>query len=391
MLVAGGGIAGLACALSFARLGATVTVCERAPVLREVGAGLQLSPNGHRVLDALGLSAELEAAGERTRAVRLVSGRTGRGVARLPLAGMDGFRLLHRADLHAILQTACREAGVRIRLGRAAAKLLDGGRRPTLALDRSGEEEVADADLVVGADGVGSALRRELAPRAELAFTGQVAWRATVEGDGDAVPEARVHLFPGRHVVTYPLRGGALWNVVAVAERVEWAAPDWDRPGDPDELRAVFADAAPGLSALLGRVGDCRLWGLHALPELPPFTAEGVALIGDAAHPTLPFLAQGANLALEDAFTLAVAADAPVSLDRALRRWEAARRPRVARALAAAAGNARSYHLGGAARLAAWAALGLGSAAAPWALTGRYRWLWGVDVTAALPRTGAPR
>ncbi|WP_281260009.1 FAD-dependent monooxygenase [Hasllibacter halocynthiae] len=380
--MAGGGIAGLAAALSFARLGGRVVVSEVAPVLREVGAGLQLSPNGHRVLDALGLSSEMEAAGERTRAVCLVSGRTGRDVARLPLDRLHGFRLLHRADLHSILERACREAGVKLLLGRHVGALIDRGRRPTLRVEQRGENELLDADLVIGADGVGSRVRDALAPGAEPAFTGQVAWRATVEGEGAGDPVATVHLFPGRHVVTYPLRGGALWNVVAVAERGEWRAADWRLLGDPDEMRAAFADASPGLAGLLQRVGTCSHWGLHALPKLPPFTGQGVALIGDAAHPTLPFLAQGANLALEDALSLALATDAPATLDRALRGWEAARRDRVARALAAARDNARNYHMGGPGRLAGWAALGTASVLAPGLLLRRYRWLWDADVTA---------
>ena len=387
--IVGGGIGGMAAALAFARRGARVTVHEAAPVLREAGAGLQIFPNGGAVLQALGLREPFEGAGVAARAVRLVGGRSGRRIARVPLAAPPGLpapRALHRADLLAILADAAREAGVKVRLGSAAQEVLPARGtahgRPILKL---ADGLMQQPDLLVGADGIRSRLRGAVGAAPPARFTGQVAWRAVVPAlpdepalspDGPAV-----HLFSGRHLVAYRLRDGGLVNVVAVAERAEWAEEGWDHPDDPANLRAAFADASAPLRALLDRVAETRLWGLFRHPVAERFGAGHIALLGDAAHPTLPFLAQGANLALEDAWTLAEETDAPIQLPLALDRYTARRRPRVVRALAAADGNARHYHLSGPARLAAWTALGLGSAFAPFVLARRYEWLHAHDET----------
>lgn len=381
VVVVGAGLAGLAAALCLARRGARVTVLERAERLREVGAGLQVSPNGYRVLRALGLDLALAQRGDRSAAVVLRSGETGRRVARLalPPESRAHWRLLHRADLLDILSQACRAEGVAIRLGAPVARVGATERRPVLEME---DGERLAPDLLLGADGVRSVVRAALQPTPdEPRFTGQVAWRALVRPLERPLSEATVHLFAGRHLVTYPLRRGTLLNLVAVEERAEWAEEGWHRRGDPDRLRAAFADAHPPLRRLLEEVTEARLWGLFLHPVAGSWASHGIALLGDAAHPTLPFLAQGANLALEDAWVLAAETDAPVSLDRALRRYEERRRPRAARAVEAARANARDYHLRGPRRALAHAALRLGSAVAPWAVARRTAWLHGHDVT----------
>ena len=391
--IVGGGIGGMAAALAFSLRGARVTVHEAAPVLREAGAGLQVSPNGGAVLQALGLREPFEGAGPAARAVRLVAGRSGRRIARVPLtapAGLPAPRSIHRADLLGLLSDAARAAGVRVRLGSAAQEVLPAGGtahgRPILRLS---DGLMQQPDLLIGADGIRSRVRGLVGAAPPAAFTGQVAWRALVRAEAEEPalsPEGpAIHLFPGRHVVTYRLREGGLVNIVAVAERAEWAEEGWDHPDDPANLRAAFADASGPLRDLLARVGECRLWGLFRHPVAERFGAGHVALLGDAAHPTLPFLAQGANLALEDAWALAEETDAPIQIPLALDRYTARRRPRVVRALAAADANARHYHLSGPARIAAWTALGLGSTVAPWTLARRYAWLHGHDETAARP------
>ena len=364
--VLGAGIAGLASAAALARRGHDVTVLEQAPALGEIGAGLQIAPNGGRVLDALGARPPAID----SEAVRLIDGPSGRALARMPLG--PGFRLIHRADLIDALAAAARAAGARI---------LTGSR--VTALDR-GVLRIADGpdlgfDALVGADGARGAARAHVAPGHARRFTGQVAWRALVPLDRASDPwpaEAQVHVGPGRHMVLYPLRGGRLLNVVAVEERRDWAAEGWSHVDEPANLRAAFAGFAPAVRRLLDRVETTHLWGLMDHGMTPRWRRGAVTLIGDAAHPTLPFLAQGANLALEDAWTLAAG-----WTDHAA--WEAARRPRVARALAAARANAANYHLTGARRAAAHLALRVAGLVAPRALLRRYDWLYGHDVTAA--------
>ena len=334
---------------------------EQAPALSEVGAGLQVAPNGARVLDALGVRLRhLE-----SRAVHLIDGPTGRGLARMPLG--PGFRLAHRADLVEALAGAARAAGARIVTGRRVLDVAEG----RLLTD----EGPVPAARVVGADGARGACRAFVVPEHAPRFTGQVAWRALLPLTRPWPAEAQVHVGRGRHLVLYPLRDGRLLNVVAVEERAGWAAEGWSQRDDPAALRAAFAGYAAPVRDLLARVERVFLWGLMDHGASARWTRGGVTLIGDAAHPTLPFLAQGANLALEDAWTLAVRLDDPAG-------WEAARRPRVARALDAAAANARAYHLGGPRRALAHLALRLAGATAPGLLLRRYRWLYDHDATA---------
>ena len=351
--VVGGGPAGLASALALAQQGARVTLSERAPALAEAGAGLQISPNGARALGALGLSETLADIGLASRAVVPTDGLTGRPVARFDLTRQSPrYRFVTRTALVEALARACRDAGVEIRLGVV-------------------EADTSDAELIVGADGVRSGLRAKLNGAAAPQFTGQVAWRATIPAE--AAPEARIWMLPGRHVVTYPLPGGRL-NIVAVQERSAWAEEGWRLPGDPDALRVAFADVCPELSALLQDVTETALWGLFLHPVAPRWQDGRHVLVGDAAHPTLPFLAQGANLALEDAVVLARCLG-----QGGLAAYEAARKPRVTRAIAAARANASNYHLSGLKRRVAHAGLGALGRIAPDAFVARLDWLYGFD------------
>ena len=352
---------------------------EQAPALREYGAGVQITPNGGAVLAALGLGEVVTAAGLAAAALEPMDGVSGRRIARFALDTLQGapYQFLHRADLLATIADAARAAGVQIHTGTRV--LTEGGRIAT----EPGAE--ISADLVIGAEGLHSTLRAALNGASVPFFTGQVAWRAVIaaEAPADLAPVARLWLLPGRHVVTYPLPGGRL-NLVAVREAADWAAEGWHHPDDPANLRAAFAGAAPELGHLLARVGEVRRWGLFRHPVAAHWHGTGLALLGDAAHPTLPFLAQGANLALEDAWVLAALADR-WPLAEALARYQAARRPRVARAIAAANANAVTYHLGGVRRRAALAALGALGHIAPGLFLRRYDWLYRHDVTRALP------
>jgi len=379
VLVAGGGIGGLAAALALRARGADVRVLERAGAISEVGAGLQISPNGVAVLRALGLEEGLAAQAPRARAVSLRDPR-GAEVLRLDLAAGKagrGFYLAHRADLIALLEQAARARGVTIRLAARVTEVTDGA-RPVAVLE--GGEELS-ADLVLGADGLHSVVRRALNGTAAPFFTGQAAWRAIVPNLVEHPPEARVHMGPGRHLVSYPLRGGQIVNLVAVEERRDWVAEGWHHRDDPEAPRRAFEGMGGDVPLLLAAVTEVHLWGLFRHPVAPRWHGQAMALLGDAAHPTLPFLAQGANMALEDAWVLARAlAEAP-GLPEGLATYQRLRRERTARIVAAASRNARHYHLHPPFAQGAHLALRMAGRLAPGAMLGRFDWIYGHDVT----------
>lgn len=386
VLVIGAGIGGLAAAVAFARRGVTVTVLEQADAIREVGAGLQVSPNGLFVLRALGLEPRLRERGAvQGTAVVMRSFDRPDELARLDfsrLAQGQNYLFMHRADLVDVLARAAREHNVSFEMGARVESVAAGG-VPQLTL---ADGSTRRAELIVGADGIHSRARTALNAADDGFFTGQVAWRATVPNTPGHEDVAMVTMGPGRHLVSYPMRGGTLVNLVAVQERKSWAAEGWNHPDDPVNLRKAFAGWGGMAGALIGAVEAPTLWGLHRHPVAPIWHDGGVALLGDAAHPTLPFLAQGANMALEDAWVLAdVVLRGGVE---ALPAYQKLRSPRVARVIKTAEGNAWRFHLNrGPVRFAAHAAMRLGGMFAPGAMLGAFDWLYGFDVTARSPRS----
>ncbi|GAB1479706.1 FAD-dependent monooxygenase [Paracoccaceae bacterium] len=390
--ILGAGVAGLALARALALKGAAVTVLEQADAIREVGAGLQISPNGAAVLRALGLGEALEAASLRARAVELCDGFTGEVVLRMDLARLrpetqsgPGYHFLHRADLIDLLATGARAAGAQLRLLQKVETVDLSGATPRIV---TAQGVVMTPGLLVGADGLHSQVRAALNGRMAPFFTRQVAWRALIPETPGAAEVAEVHMGPGRHLVSYPLRGGTLRNIVAVEERDRWVEESWSLRDDPIEMRLAFEGFGPRVRGWLEQVQDVWLWGLFRHPVAMIWQRvlpEGAAaILGDAAHPTLPFLAQGASMALEDAWTLAEALAA--SGAGALPAWQALRQPRCSRIVAAANGNARAYHLSGPLRTAAHLGLRLGGALAPGLPLSRFDWLYGHDVTAKAVR-----
>ncbi|SMX34485.1 FAD-dependent monooxygenase [Actibacterium lipolyticum] len=383
--VLGGGIGGLAAATALAQRGAQVTVLEQADAIREVGAGMQISPNGAAVLRGLGLGPMLEDMGVRARAVRLVDFRKSSKVLELDLSKTDGaYYFVHRADLHNLLATAAREAGVKLRLLQKITNVELCGEEGVRVTSAQGAER--KAQFLIGADGLHSVLRDVVNGPSTPEFTGQVAWRATVPVDESREPVVTVHMGPGRHIVSYPLRGGKAMNFVAVEERDIWAEESWSHTDDPENLRAAFAGFAPDIRALLDRVESVHLWGLFRHPVAETWFKGNAALIGDAAHPTLPFLAQGANMALEDAWALTSALANNDDTQQALAAYQAVRRKRCEKIVDAASKNARNYHLSfPPLRFAAHTALRVGGALAPSVMLGKFDWLYGYDVTQTCP------
>ncbi|WP_448581470.1 FAD-dependent monooxygenase [Thermaurantiacus sp.] len=334
--IIGAGLGGLTAALALARMRLAVTVFEQAEALGEVGAGITISPNAGRVLDHLGLGESIRERGvlPGTQHIRdLATGLTLRTLARdADLEARHGapYRHLHRADLHALLAGAVEEAAPgSIRLGHRLADITPDGR-----MRFTGGAE-ARADVVVGADGVRSTVRDCLYPTEPPLFTGQVAWRGLVPTDAlpaeVAAEPPGIFIGPGRLVLRYPVRGGALTNYAIFVETAEWQEESWSTPSTRAELLAHLGAACASVRLLVEATPPAWLfkWALFAREPLPSWSVGRVTLLGDAAHAMLPFMGQGAATAIEDAMVLAraLAAHPP---DEALARYEAARRERTA-------------------------------------------------------------
>jgi salicylate hydroxylase len=356
-IVVGAGIGGLTAALALARAGRDVLILEQASRLGEVGAGIQLSPNATRVLYSLGLRGQLEACAFPPQAVEARSS-AGRLVLREQLGDYAVSRYgfpylhLHRADLHAVLaEAAAADPRVELRLGARCDAVSSDASSATAVL--AGSKERLETDLLVGADGIHSTVREALLGTARPRFTGNVAWRALIPAAAlsgfKPPPVAGIWMGPGAHVVIYYLRRGELVNVVAVVEQVGWEVESWSERGSPDELRAAFAGWHPAVTSTLAAVDPeaCYRWALLDRPPLPSWSGGRIVLLGDACHPTLPFLAQGAAMAIEDAASLArcLSTDSPAT--EALRRYEALRKPRTSKIQRVSRLNARIFHMRG--------------------------------------------
>lgn len=336
--IVGAGIGGVALALGLVRAGHSVRVYEQASALGEVGAGISLSPNAVKGLRFLGLGDELEARADEPLIMRTREFSTGdvlvdidRRNTREELGAP--YLQMHRADLHALMVDALlaldpdavqlnkRFESVRAESGRYELFFTDG--------------DSVVADLVVGADGLKSSLREQVFGESAPAFSGYVAWRGLLDrkllGDYQLSEGSAVFIAPGRMFVRYPVRKGDVQNFVAFTKADDWAAEGWSQTGSTQELRETFADFHEEVTTILGCYENEQVhkWGLFARHPIPHWVSGRITVLGDAAHPMLPWFGQGAATSIEDAVVLARSITEIDDIDDALRRYELGRRERV--------------------------------------------------------------
>ena len=367
-LIAGGGIGGLAAALCLAKVGVEVVVAEQAETFAELGAGIQLSPNATRVLHHLGLTEALGACASSPTASEFRHWRSGGVAARQPLGeaarrayGHPYWHVLRGDLLRVLAQAAAESSRIELRLGARLCRFGQEGEEVVAALATRGGEATHRCAVLVGADGIHSTVRTALFGQEEPTFRGQVAWRAVVPAErlprDLRRPVATVWWGPRRHFVRYPVRDGALVNCVCVVEagmeEGAWRQESWTRPGEHAELKADFAGWHEDVLTLIDHMDEGALfkWALHDRPPLPRWSEGATTLLGDACHPMLPFLAQGAAMAIEDGAVLADCLAAGGDVATRLARYQRLRRRRAAWVQRRSRANGRIFHLSGA---AAW-------------------------------------
>ncbi len=365
VIIAGAGIAGLTAALAFAERGFPVKLLEQASRLEAAGAGIQLSPNATRILRKLGVLDRLLPAALRPEAVVLKDAATLSELARVPLGQAAEARwhapylVAHRADLQAaLLAQAAEWPGIELITGARVTGIAVNAQDVAVIGDADGRAIEARGKLLIGADGVWSAVRAQLAGKdfGESHFSGELAWRATVAASsaaGEAFAKigaadcVTTFLHPGFHMVAYPVSRGSAFNFAAFT-RGERMAEGWSGHADPAILTAALRGTAPGLAKLVALAGPWTAFPIHTVEQKRWTSPQGIALIGDAAHAMTPFAAQGAAMAIEDAAMLAdILADFPADPARGLQIWENLRRPRVAKAARRGAVNRLAWHARG--------------------------------------------
>jgi salicylate hydroxylase len=351
--IVGAGIGGLAAALACVRRGIDVTVYEQAPELRELGAGVQVSANGTRILYALGLKDALEKVQVLPSGKAIRMWNTGQTWKLFDL-GMESverygfpYLTLHRGDLHSVLAQALERAKPgTIHLDRKCVGLTQSSDQVEL---RFADGAAVTAKLVIGADGLHSVVRADLFGAPKPQFCGIVAWRGVVPMERVPASIERTvgtnWIGPGGHVVHYPLRAGTLLNFVGVRERTDWTVEGWNLRGTTEEALEDFSGWHPALHALIRNIDEPYKWALALRPTMEAWSKGRCTLLGDACHPMVPFLAQGAVMALEDAFVLARCLEKyPSDHQTAFARYEAARRERANKAVNGSAAQIARFH-----------------------------------------------
>jgi len=351
ILVIGGGIGGLSAALHLLKAGFDVHVYEQAPRITEIGAGIQISPNASRLLIRLGLRAAMDAAGVFPRAVHQRRWDDGRTLQRAPLGpeveatfGAPYYHF-HRADLANLLAASL--PAERLHVGH---RLIDVEQKGEQAIARFDNGVTTEADLLIGADGIHSRVRHVLFGEAKPRFTGCVAWRGLVPAERVAQLGIEVAsnnwMGPDGHVVHYWVSAGQFMNVVCVVEHGDWTSDSWTDKGNVADALARYDGWHPTVRGLITAFPETYIWALHDRLPLPRWSDGRVTLLGDACHPMLPFMAQGAAQSIEDGAALAsLLAATPNDVRAVLRRYEEIRKPRATRLQEASANNRTRFHL----------------------------------------------
>jgi salicylate hydroxylase len=348
--IVGGGIGGVAAAVALAARQIDVRVYEQAPQLTEVGAGVVLAPNGLRLLDRLGLGLGVARLGTRLTDTRLCQADGSPADHEPGQFSAPGERTgIHRADLLALLAAQLPDGT--IRTGHRCTGLVQDDDR-AVVMFANGER--AEADAVIGADGIHSVLQGHVTGPSAPVFSGVVAHRGVIPARSvPAWPKQTMRLWmgPGRHFLVFPVRAGQLLNYVGFVPSSEKARESWSAPGDPGVLAAEFAGWDPVIGKVIGAIGGSGFqWGLYDRAPLPRWSRGRVTLLGDAAHPMLPHLGQGVNQAIEDAVALAAVLGAVdgTGVPSALAAYEELRRDRTARIQRGSRLNGASYDSSGA-------------------------------------------
>ena len=349
--IIGGGIGGLSTALHLLRAGLDVEVYEQAPRISEIGAGIQISPNASRLLHRLGLRAAMDRVGVFPQAIHQRRWDDGRTLQRAPLGpevertfGAPYYHF-HRADLANLLADAV--PAERVHTAHRLAGLEETADKVVARFDNGA---TAEADVLVGADGIHSKVHALVFGPEKARFTGCVAWRGLVPADKVRALDIEVAshnwMGPDGHVVHYWVAGGRFMNVVCVTEHGQWAEEGWTVPGRVEDVATRYAGWHPTVRGLIALFPETFVWALHDRTELPHWTRGRIALLGDACHPMLPFMAQGAAQSIEDGAALAaLLARMSDSPQEALKRYEEVRKPRATRLQQASANNRVRFHL----------------------------------------------
>lgn len=386
IIVAGAGIGGLTAALALARKGFRVVVCEQSAELSETGAGLQLSPNAARLLIELGLGDKLQPHVVAPERLSIRRARSGDEIARMSLGDDIASRygapywIIHRADLQTVLRDAALATpDILLKLGARVHDFATHQDGVTVQIRRDDDVHDERGVALIGADGLWSATRRILGDASKPRFGGRTAWRATVPAvdmpEEFRAPVVHLWLGHGAHLVHYPVRAGTLINIVAIVGDA-WQGEGWSAPGAPDDLLRRFGKLSwgPAARSVLQSPTSWLKWALFDRPPLRRWGQDSMTLLGDAAHPMLPFLAQGAAMAIEDAMVLAdCLAGGSEDIPNSLRRYESLRRDRTARVQRAARFTGDMYQLDGPLAFARNMVLGrMGNEK----LRARYDWLY---------------